>query len=221
MNTCVVWGSSCRMSSMSSRKVVGDRDSGLVVSKRRVREISLIDGREQERRVGEELLSILAREYRAGPATVTIRSGLGRFGESGLGCSRRAACSDAPTDPVGAHDDLDDVHGLFGALVQVDAEVAGELVDRQVAAVDRLQHQQLRATARWASLDAAPRRSKTASKPVDLQQGIGREAGVSVRQPSRFPRRSVVTPRLESHVARRRERPSDDDADARDHPWSA
>jgi hypothetical protein len=60
------------------RKVADGRDSGLVVSKRSVTEIPLIDGREQEWRVGKELLSILAREYAAGPATVMIRSGLGR-----------------------------------------------------------------------------------------------------------------------------------------------
>ena len=40
-------------------------------------------------------------------------------------------------------DDLNDVHGSLGALVQVDAEVAGEVVDRQAATVERLQHQDL------------------------------------------------------------------------------
>ena len=46
------------------RIVVDDCDSGLVVPKRGVAEILLIDGREQERCVGKELLSILARECR-------------------------------------------------------------------------------------------------------------------------------------------------------------
>ena len=64
MNTCLVWGSSCRMSSISPRIIVDDRDGGLVLAKWRVAQKSLIDGREQERRVGKELLSILAREYR-------------------------------------------------------------------------------------------------------------------------------------------------------------
>ncbi len=48
------------------RIVVDDRDSGLVVPKRGVTEILLIDGRQQRRRVGKELLSILAREDRGG-----------------------------------------------------------------------------------------------------------------------------------------------------------
>ena len=50
---------------------------------------------------------------------------------------------------------------------------------------------------------------------ADLQQGAGREAGISIRQPPRFPRRSVVAARLERHAALRRERPSDDGPDAR------
>ena len=36
-----------------------------------------------------------------------------------------------------------DVHGPFDALVKVDAEVASEVVDRQAATVERLQHQDL------------------------------------------------------------------------------
>ena len=48
-------------------KIVDDRDGGLVLAKGRVPQISLIDGREQERRVGKELPSILAREYRGRP----------------------------------------------------------------------------------------------------------------------------------------------------------
>ena len=49
-----------------SRKIVGDRDGGLVFPKRCVAQVSLVDGREQERCVGKELLSILARECRGG-----------------------------------------------------------------------------------------------------------------------------------------------------------
>ena len=45
------------------RRVVDDRDGGLVLAKWRVAQKSLIDGREQERRVGKELLSVLAREH--------------------------------------------------------------------------------------------------------------------------------------------------------------
>ena len=53
---------------MTSRKIVDDRDGGLVFAKRRVAQISLIDGRQQERRFGKELPSILAREDRRGTA---------------------------------------------------------------------------------------------------------------------------------------------------------
>ena len=64
-------------------KVVDDGDSGLVLSKRGVTEIPLIDGREQQRRVGKELLSILAREYRgwAGDRDNQVR--LWMIGEGG------------------------------------------------------------------------------------------------------------------------------------------
>ena len=102
----------------------------------------LIDGREQERRVGKELLSMLAREdrRRAGDRHNQVR--LGTIGEGG---------SDVVDDrlfrradkPCRTDDDLNDVHGSLGALVQFDAEVAGEVVHRQVAAVERLQHQDL------------------------------------------------------------------------------
>ena len=110
------------------RKIVDDRDGGLVLAKRRVAEISLIDGREQERRVGKELLSILAREYRRGAGDRHDEVRLGTIGEGG---------SDVVDDrlfrradkPCRTHDDLNDVHGSPGALVQVDAEVAGEVVE--------------------------------------------------------------------------------------------
>ena len=123
-------------------KIVVDRDGGLVLAKRRVAQISLIDGREQERRVGKELLPILAREdrRRAGDRHDEVR--LGTIGEGGPDVVddrlfRRA------DEPCRTHDDLNDVHGSPGALIQVDAEVAGEVVERQVAAVERLQHQDL------------------------------------------------------------------------------
>ena len=45
--------------------------------KGRVAQITLVDGGEQQRRIGKEFPSILAREDAAGPSTVTMRSGLG------------------------------------------------------------------------------------------------------------------------------------------------
>ena len=41
----------------------------------------------------------------------------------------------------GPHDHLDDVHGLPDALVQVYTETAGEVIERQGPAVERLQYQ--------------------------------------------------------------------------------
>ena len=59
-----------------------------------------------------------------------------------------------------ANDDLNDVHGSRDVLVQVDPELAGELIEHQVPAVERLQNQDL---FDWASLDAAPITSKPPS----------------------------------------------------------
>ncbi len=42
-----------------------------------------------------------------------------------------------------AHDDLNDVYGFPDALVQRYAKVAGEFINNQVPAVQRLQHQDL------------------------------------------------------------------------------
>ena len=103
-------------------KIVDDRDGGLVLAKRRVPQISLIDGREQERRVGKELLSILAREYRRGAGDSHDEVRLGTIGEGGTDevddrLFRRA------DKPCRADDDLNDVHRSPGALVQFDAEV--------------------------------------------------------------------------------------------------
>jgi hypothetical protein len=42
-----------------------------------------------------------------------------------------------------AHDDLKHVYGFPGTLVQRYAKVAGELIENQVPAVQRLQHQDL------------------------------------------------------------------------------
>jgi len=45
--------------------------------------------------------------------------------------------------PSLANDDLNDVHGSRDVLVQVDPELAGELIEHQVPAVERLQNQDL------------------------------------------------------------------------------
>ena len=146
-----------------SRKIVRDRDGGLVLAKRRVAKKSLIDRREQERCVGKEFLSMLAREdrRRAGDSHDELR--LGTIGERG---------SDVVDDRLfgradkscRADDDLNDVHGSLGALVQVYAEVAGEVVHRQAAAVERLQHQDLPVLAERSHL-LPPRASADQSTP--------------------------------------------------------
>ena len=71
-----------------------------------------------------------------------MRSGLGTIGEGGSDVVDDRLFGRADK-PCRAHDDLNDVHGSPGALVQVDAEVAGEVVEDQVAAIERLQHQDL------------------------------------------------------------------------------
>ena len=125
-----------------SRKIVGDRDRSLVLARRRVAKKSRVDRREEERCVGKELLSMPAGEdrRRAGDSYDELR--LGTIGEHGSdvvddGSFRRA------DESCRADDDLDDVHGTLEALVEVDAEVAGEVVHRQAATVERLQHQDL------------------------------------------------------------------------------
>ena len=125
-----------------ARKLVVDRDSGFVVSKRSVIEKPSIDGREQDRRVGKELLSIFAREDRgrAGDRDDQVRLRTVNEGGSDVVDHRLFWRADKPCWP---HHDLHDVHRLRRALVQFDAEVAGELVHRERASVERLQHQHL------------------------------------------------------------------------------
>ena len=146
-----------------SRKIVDDRDGGLVLPKRCVAQISLVDGREQERRVGKELLSVLAREDRGGAADRHDEVRLRAVGEGG---------SDEVDDrlfrradrPCRAHDDLHEVHRLFGALVQFDMKVGGEVVEHEVAAVERLQHQDLLRTGLSGRVSPRPPAAQQASQ---------------------------------------------------------
>ena len=54
--------------------------------------------------------------------------------------------------------------------------------------------------------------------PLTFNKVLVGEAGISIRQPARSPRRSRVGARLESHAAIRRERAADDGAHAIHHP---
>ena len=91
---------------------------------------------------GKSCCRYLRAKTAAGPATVTIRSGFGwsTKGGSDVVDHRLFWRGDKPCWP---HHDLHDVHRLRRALVQFDAEVAGELVHRERASVERLQHQHL------------------------------------------------------------------------------
>ena len=67
MKTCLVWGSTCRTVIDESRKIVDDRDGGLVLAEWRVAEVSLVDRtRTGAACLGKSCLPILAREYRRG-----------------------------------------------------------------------------------------------------------------------------------------------------------
>ena len=125
-----------------SRKIEGGRDGGLVFHGGCVAEVSLVDSREQERRVWIEQPSVLAREYRGGAGHRYDEVRLRDVGENG---------SDEVDDrlfrrahrPARADDDLNEVHWSFGTLVQFDVKMRGEVVENEVAAVERLQHQDL------------------------------------------------------------------------------
>ena len=125
-----------------SRKIVDDRDGSFILAQRRVAKISLIDSREQQRRIGKELLAILAREdrRRAGNRQDEVRRGT--IGESGADVidGRLFGCAG---EPCRTDDDLNDVHGSARALVEVGSEVAGERIEDQVAAIGPVQQQDL------------------------------------------------------------------------------
>ncbi len=125
-----------------SGKIVDDRNGSLVLAERCIAKKSLIDGRQQERDVGKKLLSMPAREDRRRAGDSDNEIWFGTIGERRADvvddCLIRRADESCRSD-----DDLNDVHRALGALVQVDAKVAGEVVDRQAATVERLQHQDL------------------------------------------------------------------------------
>jgi len=104
------------MSSTRRGKFVDDRDGGLVLAKGRVLQISLIDGREQQRRVGKELLSIFAREYRRGTRNSHDEVRRGMIGVVGTdeGDERLFRWADGPCP---THDDLNDIQWPAGTPV--------------------------------------------------------------------------------------------------------
>ena len=110
---------------------------------------------------GKSCSSILAREYGRGAGDSHDEVRLGTIGEGGTDevddrLFRRA------DKPCRTDDDLNEVHRCPGALIQVDAEVAGKVVENHVAAVERLQHQDL-SDRRLSFARRAPSISKHAS----------------------------------------------------------
>ena len=125
-----------------ARKVIDDSDSGFVVPERCITEILLIDRREQDWRLGEELLPVLAREHRGGAGDRDNQIRFGTIDERGSNVVDHRFFWRADK-AARTHDDLNNVHRLLDALIQFDTEVGGELIHRGVAAVERLQHQHL------------------------------------------------------------------------------
>ena len=139
---------------------------------------------------GKSCCRYLRAKTAAGPATATIRSGLGRVGEGGSDVVDDRLFGRADK-PCRTDDDLDDVHGLSGTLVQFDAEVAGEVVHRQVAAVERLQQQDL--SDRRAQLRS---RRPSSSKPASTTRGNRRPAPALHMSAVRGPTQRLLCARI-------------------------
>ena len=94
--------------------------------------------------------------------------------------------------PYRAHDDLHEVHRLFGALVQFDMKIRGEVVDHDVAAVDRLQHQDLFLDRLSGPVRCRPEHAG----PVSTTQGNLRPAPVLHRKRSMGPIKCLLCARI-------------------------
>ena len=119
-----------------------DRGGDFVLAQRLAAQVSLVDGREEERHVGKQLRPVSACEGRRGARDRHDQVRLGTIHVGGSdeiddGLFRRG------DESRGSHGDLDEIDRAPDLLIQVDAEVGGEVIENQVAAVDRLQHQHL------------------------------------------------------------------------------
>ena len=146
---------------MSRGKSLTTAHRTLVLAKRRAAEPSL----DPRRRTGaasrgKAAADGLRANTAAGPPTVTMRSGGGRSAKHGSDVVDDGLFGRADK-PRRAHDDLNDVHGSPGALVEAHAELAGEMIENQVPAVERLQHQ-----------DLLDRGLSFARRRTDQQQGL-------------------------------------------------
>ena len=128
---------------MSPGIIVGDRDGGLVLGQRCVAQISLIDGREQERRVGKQLLPILAREHRRGAGDrhdeVRARDDRRRW----IGCSRRSPVQARRQTLSGPRRPGRRSRVARTRWSRSTRKLAVKWSSDHVAAVERLQHQDL------------------------------------------------------------------------------
>ena len=143
MNTWLVSGRSCRMSSTSPGKSLADATAvSFSPSGRAPCTITLIGSREQQWGVGKELLSIFAGEYCrwAGNRHNQVRPGSTNVGGTNEVDHRLFGRANKPRR---THNDLNDIYRLLRTPVQIDTEIAGEAIDDQVASIERLQQQNL------------------------------------------------------------------------------
>ena len=122
--------------------IVGYRGGDFVLAQRRAAQVPLVDGREEERHVRKQLRSVSACEDRrgAGDRHDQVRLGTIHVGGSDEIDDRLFRCADESRGP---HGDLNEIDRALDLLIHLHAEVGGEVIENQVAAVDRLQHQHL------------------------------------------------------------------------------
>ena len=124
------------------RDIVRDRDRGLVLPEGRVAQKPLIDSGEQKRRIGKELLAMLARKDRGRARESDDQVRLGTGGVHGANVIDDRLLR-RPDKPCGTHHDLNDIDGSSDALLQVDPKIGGQVVIDQNATFERLQQQDL------------------------------------------------------------------------------
>ena len=162
MNTCMVWGSTCRMSSMiRGRSLIAAAatsfsPSGSLPRYRWSTAATGTDVRKQPRPV-----SAREGERRAPDRHDQIRLGTIHVGGSDEIDDRLFRRGDESRRP---HIDLTEIDRAPDPLIHLDAEVGGEVIENQVAALDRLQHQHL------ASRRAQPRSTPPRAASNQLAQ---------------------------------------------------
>ena len=123
-------------------QIVDRRGGDFVLAQRLAAQVSLVDGRKQERDVRKQLRSVSAREgqRRAPDRHDQIRLGTIHVGGSDEIDDRLFRCADKSRRP---HGDLNEIDRALDPLIDLHPEVGGEVIEDQVAAFDRLQHHHL------------------------------------------------------------------------------